>query len=300
MKTCVILNPGAGTAGEARTLRDDARRLGEVTIRATNEAEDAIRFAREAVEQGYELVVAAGGDGTINEVVNGLSANWSQARLGIIPLGTGNDFCRTIDVSLDVHEAIETLARGESHAVDVVCVESDATRYFINVSSGGFSGLVDERLTGEMKATWGPMAYLRSALAALPDLTNYHMTIQFDDGDPRELVAYNVVLANARFVAGGVPIAPEALLDDGLVDVIIVPAASLPRLATLAPMVMLGRHLQSEDITFRRARRVAIESQPGMWFNTDGELVGNQPATFTVLPRVLQVIVGPQFDAKSA
>jgi diacylglycerol kinase (ATP) len=300
MKTCVILNPHAGSANEASALRSEVRRLGDVTIRETTQAGDATHFASEAVEQGYDLVVAAGGDGTINEVVNGLARDWSQATLGVIPLGTGNDFCRTIGMPGEVSQAVETLLRGESHAVDVICVDSDATCYFVNVSAGGFSGLVDERLTDEMKAAWGPLAYLRTALAALPDLTDYHMTIQFDDEEPQELVAYNIVLANARYVAGGVPIAPEAVTDDGLMDVIIVPATSLPRLAPLAPLILLGRHLQHEDLIFRRAHKVAVESRPGMWFNTDGELVGNEPATFTVLSRVLRVIVGPQFDAKAS
>jgi len=94
-----------------------------------------------------------------------------------------------------------------------------------------------------------------------------------------------------------VRIAPEAVLDDGLLDILIVPAASMPRLATLAPLIMLGRHLGNDALNFRRARKVAIDSTPGMWFNTDGELVGNEPATFTIVPRPLKVIVGPGFDA---
>lgn len=296
-KTLVILNPGAGSADEATSLRTEIERLGDVTIQETARQGDATRFAREALAREYDLIVAAGGDGTINEVVNGLAANWDHSTFGVIPLGTGNDFCRTIDMPQDIHAAVETLLRGDSHVLDVVRVDSDAVRYFINVSAGGFSGLVNERLTSEAKATWGPLAYLRSALAALPDLADYRMTIRFDDEEPQQLVAYNVVVANARFVAGGVPIAPEALLDDGLMDVVIIPAASLPRLATLVPSIMLGRHLQHEDVIYRRVHTVAIDSTPGMWFNTDGELVGNEPATFSVQTQALRVIVGPQFDA---
>ncbi len=297
MRACVILNPNAGSAAERDVLARALERLGDVDVCATDEAGDAIRFAASAVEQGSDLVVAAGGDGTINEVVNGLSKSWDRARLGVIPLGTGNDFARTLDVPTDIDAAVEVLLQDNHRPVDVVCVESDQTRYFINVSAGGFSGLVDEKLSDEMKASWGPLAYMRAALIALPDLTGYHMTIQFDDEEPQELVAYNVVVANARFVAGGIPVAPEALLDDGQVDVLLVPVTSLPRLAALVPLVLLGRHQESADITFRRASRLKVESKPGMWFNTDGELVGNQPATFTVLPRALRVIVGPNFDA---
>ncbi len=291
MRTCIIFNPGAGSAGEVDALHANINRLPNVILCETGAEGDATRLAAEALDNGFELIVAAGGDGTINEVVNGLSTGWEQAALGIIPLGTGNDFVRTLGIPCDVGVAVDILAQFNTRPLDVVCVESDATRYFVNVSAGGFSGLVDERLTPEMKASWGPLAYLRAAVAALPDLTNYHMTIQFDDEEPQNLLAYNLIVANARYVAGGVPIAPQAEPDDGELDVIIVPATSLPRLATLAPQILLGRHLDSRDITFRRAHKLRVDSKPGMWFNTDGELVGNEPATFTVLPRVLRVCV---------
>ncbi len=291
MRTCIIFNPGAGSAGEVDALHANINRLPNVILCETGAEGDATRLAAEALDNGFELIVAAGGDGTINEVVNGLSTGWGQAALGIIPLGTGNDFVRTLGIPCDVGAAVDILAQFNTRPIDVVCVESDATRYFVNVSAGGFSGLVNERLTAEMKSSWGPLAYLRAAVAALPDITDYHMTIRFDDEEPENLLAYNLIVANARYVAGGVPIAPEAEPDDGELDVVIVPATSLPRLATLAPQIMLGRHLDSGDIIFRRARKLCVDSKPGMWFNTDGELVGNEPATFTVLPRVLRVCV---------
>ena len=297
MRGCVILNPGAGSAGEAGALREAIKRLGDMSLKETSEPDDATHFAAQAIEDGYELVVAAGGDGTINEVVNGLSNNWSQAKLGILPLGTGNDFARTIGAPTDINAAIEAILQDDCRPIDIVCAESDETRYFVNVSSGGFSGLVDENLTDEMKSAWGPLSYLRAAAASLPDLANYHMSIQYDDEEPQNIVAYNLVVANARYVAGGIPIAPDAILDDGKVDVIVVPEASVPRLARIVPAIWLGRHLDNPDLTFRRASKVRVESQPGMWFNTDGELVGNEPITFTVLPRVLRVIVGPDIDS---
>jgi diacylglycerol kinase (ATP) len=297
MRGCVILNPGAGSVDEAGALREAIKRLGDVSLQETAEPEEATRFAARAVEDGCELVVAAGGDGTINEVVNGLSHNWAQAKLGILPLGTGNDFARTIGAPTDIDAAIEAILRDECRPIDIVCAESDQTRYFVNVSSGGFSGLVDENLTDELKSAWGPLSYLRAAVASLPDLTNYHTTIQYDDEEPQQLLAYNLVIANARYVAGGVPIAPEAILDDGKVDVIVIPAASMPRLALIVPSIWLGRHLDNPDVIFRRASRLRVDAQPGMWFNTDGELVGNEPITFTVLPRALRVIVGPDIDS---
>ena len=293
MKICVIANPNSGTAdGEA--LEQAIKRLGDVMLRTTEQEGDAKRLAEEAVADGYNVIVAAGGDGTLNEVVNGLASDFSQATLGLIPLGTGNDFARTLAIPDDVDAAVNIIAAGMVRSVDVVRVSSDKARYFINVSSGGFSGLVDEKLTDEMKQTWGPLAYLRSAAAALPDLSEYHTSLVFDDTERLDITAFNVIVANARFVAGGIPIAPQAILDDGLADVLVIPAASMPELALLAPQILLGTHQDSELVTFRRARKLFIESHPGMWFNTDGELVGNEPATFDVLPRALRVIMNSE------
>jgi diacylglycerol kinase (ATP) len=292
MSTWVIFNPNAGTAGDIDTLRTAVERLGVVELRPTSEAGHARIIAQTALANGADLVVAAGGDGTINEVVNGLAGGLRRARLGIVPLGTGNDFARTINVPADVQQAVALIAEGHTRKLDIVRVESDETRYFINVANGGFSGTVDEKLTDEIKAAWGPLSYLRGALAALPDLTDYHTQITFDDEDEHDIDAYNITVANARYVAKGIPLAPHAMPDDGLLDVVIVLAAALPQLATLVPQILLGNHLDNDLVIYRRARKVAIASQPGMWFNVDGELVGNAPSTFEAVPLALDVVVG--------
>jgi diacylglycerol kinase (ATP) len=292
MQTCVILNPHAGTVQDAKMVEAVAQRLGDITLRCTERPGDAQHLAREAAEQGCEFVVAAGGDGTINEVVNGLANHFERVVLGVLPVGTGNDFARSIGMPTEIDAAVDLLLSQQTRPLDVVRVSSDALRYFINVSAGGFSGLVDEKLTEELKRSWGPLAYLRSAAEALPDLTDYHTLLSFDDGEQHEIRTYNIVVANARYVAGGIPIAPQARIDDGLVDVLVVPAASMPQLALLVPQILLGQHLDSNLIIFRRARKVRVESRPGMWFNADGELVGNQPASFEVLPKALRVVVG--------
>jgi len=294
MKTLVILNPNAGTADEVASFEATVQSLGDVAVSTTAQAGDAVRFAREGVAAGYGRIVAAGGDGTINEVVNGLASDFAAVQFGIIPLGTGNDFARSINMPTDLDACLAVFASGQVRPIDVVRVSSDKDRYFINVSAGGFSGLVDEKLTDELKQTWGPLAYIRAASAALPDLSSYHTWLTFDDEERHEVATYNIVLANARYVAGGIPIAPQAVLDDGLLDVVIVPVASMLQIATLAPLIMLGTHLDSDLVQVRRARKVKVDSTPGMWFNVDGELVGNEPATFEVLPRALKVIVGPE------
>lgn len=289
-KTCIILNPAAG---KARDLEDVVARLSRVPngeIRISSKPGSAARFASAALRKGFDLVVAAGGDGTLNEVVNGIGENLGDARLGLIPLGTGNDFARTIGVPDDIEAAIDLIVIGETREVDLVRVTSDEVRYFVNVSAGGFSGLVNEKLTPEMKKTWGPLAYLRGAAAALSELRAYRTTLALDNSESLTLDLYNVVVANGRYVAGGTLIAPEASIDDGLLDIVLIPQRSAPELALLAAQVALGTHLASEAIVFRRAAQLTVNSKPGMWFNVDGELVGNEPARFEILPRALRFI----------
>lgn len=292
--TVVILNAEAGSVKNAAAVIRRIRHLPDAEVHRTRRKGDAVRFTRAALRKGCQMIVAAGGDGTLNEVVNGIGATNPDVRLGLIPLGTGNDFARTLDLPTDLDEAIAVLAAGHTRAIDLVRVTSDKVRYFVNVSAGGFSGLVDEKLTARMKKTWGPLAYLRSAVAALPQLRAYRTTVSLTKrkrSTESTFSLYNVVIANGRYVGGGTQIAPEASIDDGLLDIILIKERSAAELTLLAAKVALGHHLSSDAIVFRRAAKVTVNSRPGMWFNVDGELVGNEPAAFEVLPRALQFVV---------
>ena len=291
---CIILNPTAGGVADLDVVMTQLRRLPDAEIRLTGRRGSAARFARTALRKGREIIIAAGGDGTLNEVINGIGENLGEARVGLIPLGTGNDFARTIEVPTDLATAIDLIVAGETRPVDLVRVTSDEVRYFVNVSAGGFSGLVDEKLTPKMKKTWGPLAYLRGAAAALSELRAYRTTLAFDNSESLMLDLYNVVVANGRYVGGGTLIAPEASVDDGLLDIVLIPKRSAPELALLAAQVAMGTHLSSGAIVFRRAAQLTVNSKPGMWFNVDGELVGNEPARFEILPRALRFIAPKQ------
>jgi diacylglycerol kinase (ATP) len=175
--------------------------------------------------------------------------------------------------------------------IDLVRVRSDRTRYFVNVSTGGFSGLVNEKLTPEIKHAWGPLAYVRSAAAALPELHAYRTTIVLDGTERLSIDLYNVIIANGRFVAAGLPIAPKADPSDGLLDLVLIPKLPKPEMALLATEMVLGKHLSSNALIFRRAKKISVRSRPGMWFNVDGEPVGNEPALFQVVPRALNFVV---------
>lgn len=291
-KTCVVLNPAAGSIKNPDELVARLRSLSDVEVKLSSKRGSAKRAARAAIRGGCELLVAAGGDGTLNEVINGLGEKANGVHVGLIPLGTGNDFARSLELPTDDLDAcIEIIRGGRTRAIDLVRVTSDKVRYFVNVSAGGFSGAVNDKLTPQVKDTWGPLAYIRSAAAALSELQSFRTNISFDNTESLSLDLYNIVVANGRFVASGMPIAPEASLDDGLLDVILLPETSAARFALLAPQIMLGAHLSSDAVVFRRAAKVCVNSKPGMWFNVDGELVGNEPATFEVVPRALQFLV---------
>jgi len=288
--TCIILNPSAGHVRDLDDVVARMARIPDAEVRLTNKRGSAARFARTALRKGRELIIAAGGDGTLNEVVNGIGENYGAARVGLIPLGTGNDFARSVGIPPDLDAAIDLICAEQTRAVDLVRVTSDEVRYFVNVSAGGFSGLVNEKLTPEMKKTWGPLAYLRSAAAALPELRAYRTTLAFDDDESLMEELYNVVVANGRYVAGGMMIAPHAVIDDGLLDVVLIPKRPASEIALVVAQIALGTHLSSKTIVYRRAAKLTVNSKPGMWFNVDGELVGNEPARFEIVPRALSFI----------
>ena len=291
MKTCIILNPIAGSVKDVDSIRERLSALQPARLFISEKPGEIENLARESVEAGFEQIVSAGGDGTLNEVVNGIAAAGGGIILALVPLGTGNDFARTLGVPIDIDDAIEHILRGQICEIDLVRVTSDLVRYFVNVSSGGFSGLVDEKLTPEMKKTWGPLAYLRSAAAAFPQLRGYTTRVTLDDIEALELDLYNVIVANGRYVAGGIPVAPEADITDGLLDVILLPERGKADLVLLAAQILVGKHLTSDAIIFHRAKKIGIRSKPGMWFNVDGELIGNEPATFELLPKALRCVV---------
>lgn len=307
MKTCVVLNPSAGSAGDVRAALDDVvEERDGIEIRETEEAGDAGRIARWAVEQEFERLVAAGGDGTLNEVLNGIAPHFDRIELGLIPLGTGNDLARTLGIPREMpdalHELIELVVEGAARPLDVAVARAgDAPpHYFLNVSAGGFSGEVDEKMEPDVKAAWGPLSYVRGAFEALSELELYRTRLILDPGGPDEeqirLATVNVAVANARYVGGGVHVAPTAELTDGHLDLVAIRAAPVGRLSLLAPKVLVGQHLEDELVLHRRVRRLEIRSEPPMAFNADGEAIGRTPVRYEVLEGALRFVAPPPVE----
>lgn len=291
MKPYVIFNPAAGPRCSRGNVIARLKKLKPIALRVTQRKGEAEKWARRALFSKADLIIVAGGDGTLNEVVNGLGSRAHELPIALLPRGTGNDFARTLGLPASIDENIDIIRARKTRPIDLIRVRSKRSRYFVNVSAGGFSGVVDEKLTRRIKRAWGPLAYIRGAAAALPELHAYKTRIVIDDREELASELYNVIVANGRFVAGGLPIAPTADPGDGLLEIVLIPKLGAGEMALLAAEIVLGKHLSARATIFRRAKKVVVRSRPGMCFNVDGELVGNAPATFQIVPQAVRFII---------
>ena len=302
-----IVNPAAanGRAGERwPALGDRLRRAGvDVTPCVTCGPGDGLRCARMAVAHGADLLVVVGGDGTLNEVVNGCldatpAPGQPPPRLALWPVGTGADFARGLGIG-DDEAALAALLRGVPRAVDVGRVTfreetgDQAKRAFVNVADLGLGPETSRRIArGPIR--FGPGAYSAGALASIAAYrpTRVRLTV---DGEP----AYHgdaglVAVANGRYFGGGMRIAPHARLDDGLFDIFLLEHTSRRVLATeLLPRVYRGAHPRHPAVHFYRGGAVTIEADTPFPLELDGEVIGATPATLTIAQQALQVLAPP-------
>ncbi|MFQ5888655.1 MAG: diacylglycerol/lipid kinase family protein [Gemmatimonadota bacterium] len=294
MSTCIILNPVSGSGTDPSVLRAAAARLPGAEVRVTGAPGDASKLAAEAAAAGFETIVAAGGDGTVSEVVAGLAPGFPAVRVGLIPLGTGNDLARSYGIPRRVEPAIDLLRAGPERRLDVVRVAGARSGHFVNALVAGYGGTIDRRMDPVMKRRWGPLAYLRAAIGEVGALRPYRTHVELDGDEKIDLESVMVVVANGRFAGGRIPLAPAARPDDGLLDLMIMPALSGPRLAAEALRILLGRQAGSRRLLLRRARRVRLELDPPGECNVDGERCPGGPLSFEVLPGAIRIVAPPR------
>ncbi|MBI3977737.1 MAG: diacylglycerol kinase family lipid kinase [Chloroflexi bacterium] len=297
-RTWIIANPVAGHGkglARWRSLEPLVQSLDlDPAIRFTDAPGHAGALAWEAAQAGAQLVVAAGGDGTIHEVVNGLirGSGWIEPglSLGVLPIGRGNDFVRSVGLPIDPAAAARVLARPTVRPVDVGLVEYQdggerRFRYFVNVAGVGFDGEVARRA---LKAGGGAAAYAGAVLGAVVGYQNKRFELQVN-GRPVAGRHAAVIVANGPYAAGGMRIAPTADSGDGLMDLVIL--GDLGRLELLLnfPLVYFGRHTWHPKVSTGLVKSLAVDSPDRPLIQADGELLGQTPATFHVLPGVLPV-----------
>src|ERR671917_1285223 len=294
-KARVICNPtSGGGAYDPDEIREELDGI-EIDWIETGGPEDAIEAAKEWREG---LLLVAGGDGTINDVVNGLGrAGFPEGvTLGILPAGTGNDLAATLEIPKDADLAEDVIRQNRVRTLDVARVRSEGVgeRFFINVATGGLGAEISDANEGEFKKRWGKLSYLRASLEGAKDFDIRELTLYLD-GEPREVRAVNVVVGNCRYAGGGWLAAPKANPEDGLLDVVVIEDIGIKEFLTLAPAALARfDYLGREGVYATQAREIRVETRPdGLEFTVDGEVIGDEPAEFVVLPRALKVVVGP-------
>ena len=302
MDTRIIINPKAGSAAKNEELVARLGQLDDIGLVETTGPGDAERLAREAAEQGFRRLLVAGGDGTVNEALNGISDHLASITLGVLPLGTGNDIARSLGIPDDPDLALNyLLGADDSRCIDVMRVSNpEGARLAINHLNAGYSNLITDGITPQMKRRWGPFAYLKSAASQLRDREEYHTRIKWDDGAVEVVDAVNVLVANGRTVAGGLRVAPEASLEDGALQVVVLRAGSLVELAGMAARMLTGSLLDSKHVISRPARSLHIESTPPMAFSVDGESFCEYCVDVRVVPDALRAVVGPNYVVEPA
>jgi YegS/Rv2252/BmrU family lipid kinase len=297
----LIVNPVAGAGKTAKKWPQIMDFLKSIGLHFEHDMTEAPGHARElakfATEKGYELVVSVGGDGTINEVVNGLNdaGNIADVTLGIISTGTGSDYIRTIGIPRTYQEACRCLICPKKFTVDVGVVEylsqgQVVKRLFVNFAGLGFDAEIVKATTQRFKTLNSTASYLAGLLTALLFYKNKKIYLAVD-GETEERNICAVLMSNGKYGGGGMFAAPDANLTDGLLDVLIIDDISKPDLLWSLPRVYKGTHLTHPKVTMKRAREIEIQSEELLPLQADGELLGGLPARFSILPAILNIAI---------
>jgi diacylglycerol kinase (ATP) len=300
----VIVNPAARNGAVGRRWEKLASQLSALGIDAetahTKRPGHATELVREGLRHGPRLVVAVGGDGTVNEVVNGFfddgRALSPESELAVIPIGTGRDGVRTYGISGKPERAIALLADGATRTIDLgratytAHAGGEESRIFLNIASCGLSGAVAERANRTSKRLGGTPAFLWATIATFAGWRNVPFRITID-GEQRELVANNTIVANGRYFGGGMHIAPDARTDDGLLDAIVFGDVGRLDLARNMHRLYRGTILRHPKASHRLARSVLVEPARALPIEIDGEQPGVTPVRFEVLPAALRLRV---------
>ena len=264
-------------------------------MKLTAAAGDARRLATEAVTEGFEIVVAAGGDGTVNEVLNGIGdapQGFDRVRLAVLPLGTVNVFARELAIPIKLEAAWQTICRGQETRIDLPRVEygtngSVQRRYFAQLAGAGLDARAIELVQWELKKKLGPLAYIIAGLSALRrNSSNITAT-----AGSNSATGGLVLIGNGQLYGGQFRVFPQADLRDGLLEVCVFPRVNWLTLARCGPELLLRGKLPPGATTAFRAESLTLVSQPAAPFEADGELIGHLPATFSIDRSRLRVAV---------
>ncbi|MGM9924878.1 MAG: diacylglycerol kinase [Bacillus sp. (in: firmicutes)] len=291
----LIYNPTSGREAIRKHLPDVLAKLEaagyEASCHATTGAGDATEAARIAIERKYDIVIAAGGDGTIYEVVNGLAEAEYRPKLGIIPVGTTNDFARAIHVPRSIDEAVDIITAGNTMPIDIGKMND---KYFINIAGGGRLTELTYEVPSKLKTMLGQLAYYLKGIEMLPSIKATHVKIEYD-GKLFEGEIMLFLVANTNSVGGFERLAPDASLNDGMFTLLILKKTNLAEFIRIASLAIRGEHTKDPNVIYVKANRIKVTSTEKMQLNLDGEYGGVAPAEFVNMYRHFDVFVPKNF-----
>jgi YegS/Rv2252/BmrU family lipid kinase len=297
IKTVFLVNPAAENGAAGRRwpeLAHEAASLGlQGETRFSERPGHLTELAREAAADA-DLLVAVGGDGTVNEVVNGIAG--LDVELALIPRGTGGDFVRTFGIPRKLDRAVEVALRGRTRAIDLgrgryrSWAGEDEDSYFANIASAGMSGAIAKRTNETSKALGGKVSYAWATVAVFSRWRSDEVRVRVD-GTEQAGRMHDVIVANGRYLGGGMKMVPEAEPDDGLLDVLLIGDLTKRDLLLTMPKTYRGKHLPHPKATLLRGTTVEIDAPEPLPVELDGEQPGTTPVRFEIVPRALRLRV---------
>ncbi|WP_088005756.1 diacylglycerol kinase [Indiicoccus explosivorum] len=288
----IIYNPTSGREIFRRHLPEVLERMEragyETSCHATTGPGDAIRAAKIAVQREFDTVIAVGGDGTLNEVVAGVSESERRPKIGLIPMGTTNDFARAVHIPRDIDKAIDIITAGKTIPVDVGVMNGN--RYFINIAGGGRLTELTYEVPSKLKTVLGQMAYYLKGIEMLPSIRPSNVRIEYD-GNVMEGSVMMFLVGLTNSVGGFEKLAPDASINDGKFTLLILRDVNIAEFIRLATLALRGEHLSDPNVLYVKASTIAITSEERVVLNLDGEYGGALPAVFENLARHIDVFV---------
>lgn len=287
----IIYNPTAGREVFRKHIGEVLERFEaagyETSCHATIGEGDATEAAKKAVEREFDIIVAVGGDGTLNEVIAGVSPFEKRPRIGLIPMGTTNDFARALKIPRDIDEAIDIILQDKTVPVDVGMMND---RHFINIAGGGRVTELTYDVPSKLKAVIGQLAYYLKGIEMLPSINSSHVKIEYDGKVfDDEAMLFLVGLTNS--VGGFEKLAPEASINDGKFTLFILKKCNIAEFIRIVTLALRGEHLNDPLVISAKAEEISVTSSEKVLLNLDGEYGGLLPATFKNLYRHINMFV---------
>ncbi|HTG67684.1 MAG TPA: diacylglycerol kinase [Candidatus Udaeobacter sp.] len=286
----LIYNPTSGREEMKKRLPDILQRLErggiETSCHATIGEGDATLAAAEAADRGYDLIIAAGGDGTLYEVINGLTSKPNRPPLGILPVGTTNDFARAMGIPKHWEYAVDLIIQQYTRPIDVGKANE---RYFINIAGGGSLTELTYDVPSKLKTMIGQLAYYMKGMEKMTRLRPTELTFQAAGVGEFHDEFMMFLICNSNSVGGFERLAPDSKLDDGLLDVLLIRKCNLPEFIKLVTLALRGEHLNDPHVIHFRTNELKVTTPDYVQINLDGEYGGVLPCTFSVLPSHLRI-----------